>query len=155
MIGEHVPSLSPGGGLHSECWRAITFGPHPRMVIVACPKRVRVLDLRQRIDPTEGTATHTDIKIATLNSPLPAHPRCFQSRTLYESQPGVRIYALSSPDTPHNFQCCIVTTSHILLLDTRYPNRPIITWTHHMDDNPPISVEFQQGAKNKSKLLTL
>ncbi|KAI8078844.1 uncharacterized protein BX664DRAFT_362397 [Halteromyces radiatus] len=105
---------------YSRKWKACLFGPHPKSLILASSDRVELWEFK-------------------------AYRK---GKTIYKCDETDRIYCLEGLNVRNSFQFCITTTDHILLMDARYPYLPVITWEHHLKDDPPTSMQIFQDESN-------
>ncbi|KAI8328707.1 hypothetical protein BC941DRAFT_217394 [Chlamydoabsidia padenii] len=104
-------------------WISCIFGPNSRSLIVASSTEVTMLEYS-----ADGGKL----------------PRRLLFKCSSEDQ---QIHCLGGLDIRNSFLFCVGTDDYILLMDTRYPNQPVICWKHYLFDDPP---RFMQLFKDKN-----
>ncbi|ORZ17404.1 hypothetical protein BCR42DRAFT_414547 [Absidia repens] len=122
VIYETDLQMVEGSRSHSRRWKSCVFGPHPRTLIVSSSRHAAILDFK------------TD--------------KIYPEKLLYSCSDDQRIYCLESLESMYTFQFCISTKDRIIVMDTRYPNQPIISWKHHFNDSPPTFMELVKDPLN-------
>ncbi|KNC98452.1 hypothetical protein, variant [Spizellomyces punctatus DAOM BR117] len=95
-------------------WKSCEFGAHPRTLMVAHANRLETIDFRSRgIMPTP----------------------------IFKVDSNERIWAFNREhDEP--FQSVLCTSERTVLLDIRFPRRPLLQWKFQNNRDPPIGIEF-------------
>ncbi|CAG8566796.1 34933_t:CDS:10, partial [Gigaspora margarita] len=93
-----------------DLWRTCEYSAHPKCLYVASRERIDLFDFRN--------ACNT------------------QSLNMFNTIEGDQIYAFQNLPFPNSFQSILVTNSKVILLDQRFPKRPLLSWIHYNTDLP-------------------
>jgi hypothetical protein len=64
------------------------------------------------------------------------------AESIYACLPNEKIYCIGALNTINSFHYCVGTTNNILLMDTRYPNKPVVCWEHHLANDHPRTIQL-------------
>lgn len=124
---------------YPNLWMSCDYGAHPRSILIASAMDgLDLLDLRVGVLHTSSKASLT----------APTHPTPFlksdPSTTpvrLYTLRPNSLLRAFRRPPVSHTFQTFLATNKEVLVVDQRFPGRPIMVWEHHHGQDPPCGIE--------------
>ncbi|RUO95718.1 hypothetical protein BC936DRAFT_143380 [Jimgerdemannia flammicorona] len=110
-------------GIHAnpsnqDPWMSCDYGAHPRSVLIASTGGLELLDFR----------------IPPASAPV----------TLYIPPAKSRIHAFRRPPLGNAFQTFLATSSEIVVVDQRFPSRPVLAWAHHRELDPPSGIESER-----------
>ncbi|TPX66593.1 hypothetical protein SpCBS45565_g04356 [Spizellomyces sp. 'palustris'] len=95
-------------------WKSCEFGAHPRTLMVAHANRLETIDFRSRgIMPTP----------------------------IFKVDSKERIWAFNR-EHEELFQSVLCTSKRTVLLDIRFPRRPLLQWKFQNNRDPPVGIEF-------------
>ncbi|XP_070542297.1 TATA box-binding protein-associated factor RNA polymerase I subunit C-like [Ptychodera flava] len=104
-------------GLFFPCedkWRECHFGGHPRLLVVTDRTGLKLLDLRDNS--------------CCLDTPLFSLPSMYL---------GTNRRVMATKQHPRNqYHHFIATQNALLLLDERFPQKPVLTWSHLLQSSP-------------------
>ncbi|CAG8492913.1 28476_t:CDS:2 [Dentiscutata erythropus] len=93
-----------------DLWRTCEYSAHPQCLYVASRERIDLFDFRN----------------ACNTQPL----------NMFNIIEGDQIYAFQHVPFPNSFQSIVVTNNKVILLDQRFPKRPLLSWIHYNTDLP-------------------
>ncbi|RUS15204.1 hypothetical protein BC938DRAFT_477049, partial [Jimgerdemannia flammicorona] len=117
-------------GIHAnpsnqDPWMSCDYGAHPRSVLIASTGGLELLDFR----------------IPPASAPV----------TLYIPPAKSRIHAFRRPPLGNAFQTFLATSSEIVVVDQRFPSRPVLAWAHHRELDPPSGIEVVDEGERDDK----
>ncbi|CAG8539974.1 5880_t:CDS:2 [Paraglomus occultum] len=98
-----------------DWWTRCEYGAHPQSLFVVSRKEASVLDFRT--------------------------PSKTRSSTLFVSKSNENIYAFQRSSAWHSFESIIATEKRVIVLDQRFPKRPLLDWLSYFPQNPPGGIE--------------
>ncbi|KAG9291567.1 hypothetical protein G9A89_021986 [Geosiphon pyriformis] len=101
------------------------YGAHPRSLMVASNLKVDLFDLRKSSQPVN----------------------------LYNVETGDKIHAFQRSLAPHGYQSVLALATKVILLDHRFPNRPLLSWNHYHNRDPPCGIQMM--TKNKDTMVVV
>ncbi|KAF9940518.1 TATA box-binding protein-associated factor RNA polymerase I subunit C [Mortierella alpina] len=113
----------------SDPWRRCTWGPHPRLLVVASRKKMELLDFRAR-------ATST-----TLFTP--------------RAQESIRAIQEDGPLNLAPFQTYIATSHQVACIDQRFAKAPLISWAHQGSRSWPCGLMAMDLASDQGNYTTV
>ena len=108
-------------------WRQCSFGMHPRQVLVADRTGVAMFDMR-------APANVKSMDILTLPH------ECLSARE------HVYAHRVHEKSTMHHV---IASNNHVFLVDQRYPNHPVLSWSHLLL-SPPNTLQLLHDVRDES-----
>ncbi|CAG8700878.1 16580_t:CDS:10 [Cetraspora pellucida] len=93
-----------------DLWKTCEYSAHPQCLYVASRERIDLFDFRN----------------ACSTQPL----------NMFSTIEGDQIYAFQHMPYPNSFQSILVTDNKVVLLDQRFPKRPLLSWVHYNTDLP-------------------
>ncbi|KAI9283462.1 hypothetical protein BC943DRAFT_100495 [Umbelopsis sp. AD052] len=105
-------------------WHSCQYASHPRTIYTAYPHQLDLCDLRAK--PGSNTSA-----IYQLRDPK------YALRSVEDN-----ICALAVPPRKHSFEVAIATHDKLMLFDTRYNKRAVLSWQHHVRPFYPSQIQF-------------
>ncbi|KAI8575315.1 hypothetical protein K450DRAFT_262353 [Umbelopsis ramanniana AG] len=123
----NISTIREGGSPDSNVfhkWHSCQYASHPRTIYTAYPHQLDLCDLRAK--PGSNTST------------------IYQLRDAKFALKGVEdnICALAVPPRKHSFEVAIATHDKLMLFDTRYNKRAVLSWQHHVRPFYPSQIQF-------------
>ncbi|CAI2183641.1 7747_t:CDS:2 [Funneliformis geosporum] len=98
-----------------DLWRTCVYGAHPQTLVVASRTSADIFDFRSRS--------------VTL------------SQNLFDVNNKDKIFSFQRSPVSNAFEFILTTPNDVILLDQRFPKRPMLTWAHH-HSSPPSGVNI-------------
>jgi len=119
-----------------DWWTRCEYGAHPQSLFVVSRREASVLDFRVS-KPLMITDSNPETDcIHNQQTPSKTH-----SSALFVSKPNENIYAFQRSPAWHSFESVMATDKRVIVLDQRFPKRPLIDWLSYFPQNSPGGIE--------------